>query len=57
MDESVVRSVATRGQVEFYREVLEPLELAVNPDYDRSSFEGLGALYGIPRSIIPMANP
>ncbi len=57
IDDSYVRTVATKGQVEFYREILEPLEAALNPEYDRSSFDSLGGLYNIPRQLAPMANP
>ena len=57
IDDSYVRKVATKEQVEFYREILEPLEAALNPNYDRSSFDSLGALYDIPQQPFPMANP
>jgi len=52
-----VRAVATKGQVEFYREINEGLEFAINPAYEPSSFEDLGSLYGIPKPAMPMANP
>lgn len=29
--------------------MIEPLEAAISPDYDRSSFDELGALYQIKR--------
>ena len=49
--------VATKGQVEFFLYVLEPLEEAVNHDYDRSAFESLGRLYDIQPRRLRMANP
>jgi hypothetical protein len=57
LDESAVRAVVSRGQVAFFREVVEPLEAAIATDYDRASFDGLGALYGIGPSHPPMAGP
>lgn len=53
LTEEYVRRLANRSQVEFYREVVEPLEEALNPAYDRACFEKLGALYGI-GSTLPM---
>jgi hypothetical protein len=41
MDETAVRMVATKGQVAFFREVIEPLEAAIATNYDRSCFEYL----------------
>ncbi len=52
-----VKEVATESQVEFFREVVEPLEAALNADYDRSAFESLGELYGIGPGRLPLANP
>ena len=49
LDETLVRIAASRQQVMFYREVLEPLEAAVSPEYDSSSFDTLGQLYGVTR--------
>lgn len=48
LDSSVLPHVASRGQVEFVRGVIEPLEAAISSKYDRSSFDALGALYQIP---------
>jgi DNA-binding transcriptional ArsR family regulator len=56
-DEELVRRVATEGQVQFYRELIEPLELALNPSYDSSCFSYLGSLYDVRASLPPMANP
>jgi hypothetical protein len=57
LDEPALRMAATKGQVEFFREVIEPLEAAIDANYDRSSFEGLGAMYGIGPTLPSMANP
>jgi hypothetical protein len=57
MDEHLVRKAATEGQVKFFREVVEPLEAAFNPKYDRSSFKYLGDLYDVSAWLPPMANP
>ena len=57
IDELTVRAVATRGQVAFFRGVIEPLEAAIGVDYDRSSFDSLGGLYGIGPTLPPMAGP
>ena len=40
----------TKGQVEFYREVIEPLEAALNIKYNREPFEWFGERYGVGRS-------
>jgi len=53
----VVMALATKVQVRFYREVIEPLEEALNPSYDTDSFEYLGGLYGIGKCSRPMPNP
>ena len=37
IDEELTRVVATEGQVQFFREVIEPLEAALNVDYNRFS--------------------
>ncbi len=57
LDEASVRIAATRGQVEFFRQRIEPLEAAISANYDRSSFDCLGALYGVGPTLPPMANP
>ena len=57
LDEPTVRIAATKGQVEFFREIVEPLEAAIGANYDRSSFEGLGDMYGVGPTLPPMANP
>jgi inorganic triphosphatase YgiF len=57
LNDNAVKEVATKGQVEFFRHVVEPLEAALNVDYDRSAFESLGRLYGIQPGRLPMANP
>lgn len=57
LDEPSVRLAAPRGQVDFFREIIEPLEAAISVNYDRSSFDGLGSMYGIGPSLPAMANP
>ena len=57
LNDNAVMEVATKGQVEFFRHVVEPLEAALNVDYDRSAFESLGKLYDIKPGRLPMANP
>jgi hypothetical protein len=57
LDLPEVKEVATKGQVEFFRQVVEPLEAALNADYDRSAFESLGELYSIGPGRLPLANP
>jgi hypothetical protein len=51
----VVRTLAGQAQVQLYRELVEPLEGALNPRYDRKSFEMLGRLYGIQRRDAPLS--
>lgn len=57
LDQQAVKAVATKGQVEFFRQVVEPLEAALNVDYDHSAFESLGKLYNIGPGCPPLANP
>lgn len=57
LDDNVVKKIATKGQVEYLRTVVEPLEAALNADYDRSAFESLGNLYNIGPVPLPMAKP
>jgi len=56
-NERLVRVLAVKEQVEFYREIVEPLEAALNSNYDKQCFDYLGSLYDIPRYLPPMANP
>ena len=39
IDDAFVRTVVGQGQVEFYLKVIEPLEKAVKPAYDKFAFE------------------
>lgn len=57
LDDDVVKEIATKGQVEYLRTVVEPLEAALNADYDRSAFESLGNLYNIGQGRLTMAKP
>jgi hypothetical protein len=57
LNDNAVKEVATKGQVEFFRNLVEPLEAALNVDYDRSAFESLGKLYDTKPVRLPMANP
>ncbi len=45
LDKKLARIVATKKQVKFYKEVIEPLEAVVDPDYGHSSFDVLESLY------------
>ena len=49
IDDTFVRTVVGRDQVEFFLEVIEPLEKAVKSDYDKSAFEYFAKLYGVER--------
>jgi hypothetical protein len=49
ISDEFVKALVSRDQALFYREVIEPMECAVNADYDRESFEYFGRLHGIPR--------
>lgn len=57
LDERAVRTIATKDTVAFFRGLIEPLEAAIGVDYDRSSFNFLGALYNIPPTLPSDANP
>jgi len=50
LTDDLIREVFTEGQAKFYREVLEPLEEAIEHTPGPSCFDALGALYGVPRS-------
>ena len=45
LDREFAVVVATKEQVEFYTEVIEPLEVVVNPDYGTSTFTILETLH------------
>lgn len=49
LDEKVVRRLATKDQVTLWLNYVEPLEEALNPQYEQSAFRKLGALYNIPK--------
>lgn len=51
IDDAFVRTVVGQGEVEFYLEVIEPLENALNHDYDASAFEYFAKLYGLARRV------
>lgn len=42
-----------KGQVQIYRELIEPLEWAITASYNRTSFDVLGHEYRVSRRIIP----
>jgi len=56
LDENMVRLVAVKQQVLFYRQVVEPLEEAIGRGHDSSSFDALGELYDITRRPDQMSN-
>ena len=54
-EDEQLRLCLTKGQVEFYREVIEPLECVLNMDYSREPFEFFGERYGVDQSpFIPL---
>lgn len=57
INDEAVKEIATKGQVKYFRHVVEPLEAVINQDYDRSAFESLGQLYNIEPGHLPMAKP
>lgn len=46
INERFVKKVVTSGQVDFLLEMIEPLEEAMNSNYDRSMFDTFRKLYG-----------
>jgi hypothetical protein len=53
----VVLTVISKAQADFLRKVVEPLEAAINVNYERRIFEYFGKLYKIPQSEMPIAIP
>ena len=51
VDDAFVRTVVGQDAAEFYLEVIEPLEKAENPDYDKSAFEYFAKLHGLDRRV------
>ncbi len=51
VDDAFVRTVVGQGQVEFYLKVIEPLEKAIDLDYDESAFEYFAKLHGLDRRV------
>jgi hypothetical protein len=45
VNEKVIKQVATRGQVDFLLEIIEPLEKAINSEYNRVHFDFFRNLY------------
>lgn len=45
VSESFVKKVVSPGQVDFLLEVIEPLEEAINPNYDHSTFDTFRRIY------------
>ena len=45
VDKTFVSRIVPKNQVEFLLEVIEPLEDAIGPDYDRTSFDFFHGLY------------
>jgi hypothetical protein len=46
LDDDVVRTVATKGQVALFCKVVEPMEAKVSAGYDKASFDILAELHG-----------
>ncbi len=57
INENLARYILSRSQIETMRNVVEPLEEALNPDYESNTFSRLGSLYSIPKRKFPIANP
>jgi hypothetical protein len=51
IDKKMVCGVVNKEQIRFYREVIEPLEAAINEEYDQSRFDTLGGLHGVQKSM------
>jgi len=45
VNKNFVKKVAPRGQVDFLLEIIEPLEEAINPNYDHSTFDYFRGIY------------
>jgi len=45
VNKKFVKKVATHGQVDFLLETIEPLEKAIDPDYDHSTFDFFREIY------------
>jgi len=45
VNKSFVKKVAPRGQVDFLLDIIEPLERAIDPNYDHSTFDFFRELY------------
>ena len=57
LNRSSLERLATKGQIEFFLEVIEPLEEAITTDYDDRAFRFLGKMHGLDRFPPRMANP
>ncbi len=49
IDDAFVRTVVGPDAAEFYLEVIEPLDIFINPDYDDSAFKYFAKLHGVER--------
>jgi len=46
VNQSFVKKIISPGQVDFLLEVIEPLEEAISPNYDHSTFDNFRRIYG-----------
>ena len=53
LDKIVAEAALDKGQVQIYRELVEPLEWALTSSYNRTSFDYFGSKYRVHRRIIP----
>jgi hypothetical protein len=51
LEKRLVLNVVDEWQANLYCTIVEPLEAAVRPDYDKSSFVYFAAMYGIKRTV------
>ena len=51
LEKRLVLNVVDEWQANLYCTIVEPLEAAVRPDYDKSSFVYFSAIYGIKRTV------
>lgn len=52
LDKETAMAALDKGQVQIYRELIEPLEWAITASYNRNSFDILGREYRVPRRTI-----
>ena len=53
LEKTIAAAALDKGQVEIYRELIEPLEWTITTSYNRTSFDFLGKEYKVRRRTIP----